>query len=77
MGMYLGYVRVDLKGLELVCAHARVKILREEGGKCNAQFILAILPENAEELRNAVKRFGDIEQGVATQCVVRSSFYLI
>ncbi len=28
-----------------------------------------ILPENAEELRNAVKRFGDIEMGVPTQCV--------
>lgn len=38
--------------------------------------ILAILPENAAPIYNCVKRFGDIIQGVATQCVVSVSDYL-
>ncbi|KAM6492052.1 Piwi domain containing protein [Amanita muscaria] len=50
--------------------HADIKrILMEEGSAANAQLILVLLPESAEELRNAVKTFGDIEIGVQTQCV--------
>ncbi|KAF8626746.1 hypothetical protein AX15_004709 [Amanita polypyramis BW_CC] len=45
------------------------RILREEGARAGANLLLVILPENAEELRNNVKRFGDITQGVPTQCV--------
>ncbi|KAK2459477.1 hypothetical protein APHAL10511_008511 [Amanita phalloides] len=45
------------------------RILNEEGTRANAKMLLVILPENAEDLRNAVKRFGDIVHGVATQCV--------
>jgi len=36
----------------------------------NPTFILAILPDPAEEQYRKIKRFGDITQGVATQCVV-------
>ncbi|KIY69858.1 Piwi-domain-containing protein [Cylindrobasidium torrendii FP15055 ss-10] len=35
----------------------------------SAKLIVAILPDPAESLYVAVKRFGDITQGVATQCV--------
>ena len=33
-------------------------------------FILVILPESAAEPKAAVKRWGDIVRGVATQCIV-------
>jgi eukaryotic translation initiation factor 2C len=50
--------------------HADVaRVLMEEGRAANPELILVILPESAEDLRNAVKRFGDIECGVKTQCV--------
>ncbi|KIL64721.1 hypothetical protein M378DRAFT_1041026 [Amanita muscaria Koide BX008] len=45
------------------------RILAEEGKSAAAHLMLIILPDPAEDLRNAVKRFGDIEQGVPTQCV--------
>jgi hypothetical protein len=35
-----------------------------------ASFILVILPERAEDVRNLVKHTGDVVLGVATQCVV-------
>ena len=38
-----------------------------------AGFILVILPERAEEVRNLVKHTGDVVLGVATQCVVSSA----
>ena len=40
------------------------QILKEEGTKCNAR--LVILPENSEDLRDAVNIFGDIKMGVLT-----------
>ncbi|KAF8624328.1 hypothetical protein AX17_007156 [Amanita inopinata Kibby_2008] len=46
-----------------------MRALNEEGAEAKADMILVVLPESAEELRNAVKRFGDVIQGVATQCV--------
>ena len=36
-----------------------------------AGFILVILPERAEDVRNMVKHTGDCVLGVLTQCVVR------
>jgi hypothetical protein len=39
-----------------------------------AGFILVILPERAEELRNLVKHNGDVILGVPTQCVVSIAF---
>jgi hypothetical protein len=36
----------------------------------NVQLIVVILPESAAGLYSNVKRFGDIMEGVATQCVV-------
>jgi hypothetical protein len=38
-----------------------------------AGFVLVILPERAEEVRNLVKHTGDVMLGVATQCVVSLS----
>lgn len=37
-------------------------------------FVLVVLPDEAEPIRRAVKFWGDIERGVPTQCVVRG-FY--
>ena len=54
-----------------------LKVLMEEGRAANPDLILVILPESAEDLRNAVKRFGDIECGVKTQCVVSFILTLI
>ncbi|KAK7440207.1 hypothetical protein VKT23_017149 [Stygiomarasmius scandens] len=45
------------------------KILDRRKNEVNATLIIAILPENAQDLYNDVKRFGDIESGVVTQCV--------
>ncbi|KAK7472435.1 hypothetical protein VKT23_000550 [Stygiomarasmius scandens] len=45
------------------------EILDTLGGQCKPNFILAVLPENAADLYIAVKRFGDVVRGVATQCV--------
>ena len=32
--------------------------------------ILVVLPENAADVKLTVKRWGDIERGVVTQCIV-------
>lgn len=34
-------------------------------------FVLVVLPDDAEPIRRAVKFWGDIDRGVPTQCVVR------
>lgn len=36
----------------------------------NPSLIIAILPDPAESQYRKIKRFGDITEGVATQCVV-------
>jgi hypothetical protein len=38
------------------------------------QLIVCILPFPATELRTSIKRWGDCEAGVATQCVVGKKF---
>ncbi|KAF8078121.1 Piwi domain-containing protein [Lyophyllum atratum] len=43
--------------------------LDEAGREARAQMILVILPESAAPLYREVKRYGDITQGVMTQCV--------
>ncbi|KAF5357368.1 hypothetical protein D9758_005903 [Tetrapyrgos nigripes] len=44
--------------------------LKELGARHHSpSLILAILPQNALDLYNAIKRFGDVTVGVATQCV--------
>lgn len=40
------------------------------GREVKADLMVVILPENAADLYTAVKRFGDVTVGVATQCVV-------
>lgn len=35
----------------------------------NVQLIIAILPFPATDIRRAIKRFGDVEEGIPTQCV--------
>ncbi|KAG5645900.1 hypothetical protein DXG03_005047 [Asterophora parasitica] len=44
-------------------------VLRRVGGEARARLILVILPESAAEVYRRTKRFGDIDQGVVTQCV--------
>ncbi|KAG6832703.1 hypothetical protein H0H92_012275 [Tricholoma furcatifolium] len=44
-------------------------VLREAGRNAKALMILVILPESAPQPYREVKRFGDITQGVVTQCV--------
>ncbi|PFH47976.1 hypothetical protein AMATHDRAFT_66435 [Amanita thiersii Skay4041] len=46
-----------------------IRALQEEGMEAQASLMLVILPESAEEIRIMVKRFGDVVQGVPTQCV--------
>lgn len=41
-----------------------------ERTKQNPDLLVVILPQNAEPIRNAVKNFGDVRVGVATQCMV-------
>ena len=40
------------------------------GGQVKALLMVVILPDNAPEIYNAVKQWGDVTSGVATQCVV-------
>ncbi|KZT43887.1 Piwi-domain-containing protein [Sistotremastrum suecicum HHB10207 ss-3] len=40
-----------------------------ERTKQNPDLLVVILPQNAEPIRNAVKNFGDVRVGVATQCM--------
>ncbi|KAG5716256.1 Protein argonaute-2 [Termitomyces sp. T112] len=45
------------------------QVLSTAGRAANATMILVILPESAPDPYREVKRFGDITQGVVTQCV--------
>lgn len=45
--------------------------------KARPDFVLAVLPDEAEPIRRAVKFWGDIERGVPTQCVVRVFIVLV
>lgn len=44
--------------------------LLNEAKQAGCVFVLVILPQSAEEIRNNVKHYGDIVYGIATQCVV-------
>ncbi|KIY66101.1 Piwi-domain-containing protein [Cylindrobasidium torrendii FP15055 ss-10] len=45
------------------------RTLEECGRRAQSALIVAILPDNAPDLYVSVKRFGDVVQGVPTQCV--------
>ncbi|KAF8654242.1 hypothetical protein AX16_003763 [Volvariella volvacea WC 439] len=57
----------------------RPRLMREDAGKMHEVFnklgrenfnlLVAVLPEKAADIYLAVKRFGDIHKGVATQCI--------
>ena len=62
--------------VRLVCSANTHQRLNEAGQaifndvKQEPQLILVILPQAAAELRLQVKNWGDVDKGVATQCVV-------
>ncbi|KAJ8580661.1 argonaute-like protein [Rhizopogon salebrosus TDB-379] len=43
--------------------------LRTAGSKTRPQLIVVVLPENGNDIYTAVKHFGDVTVGVATQCL--------
>lgn len=59
----------DTHGIKSADPGDAEKTLFQEGYGCKAQLILVILPENVAPLYTRVKRWGDILQGVVTQCV--------
>ena len=62
--------------MRLVCSANTHQRLNEAGQAIfnnvnqEPQLILVILPQAAADLRLQVKNWGDVEKGVATQCVV-------
>lgn len=54
-------------------------IALERAGRLNREltFILVVLPFSATEIRKVVKHWGDVQQGIPTQCVVRSQFHCV
>jgi hypothetical protein len=48
------------------------KTLYGAAQEANAQILVVILQESASHTYREVKRFGDVTQGIPTQCVVRS-----
>ena len=42
-----------------------------DGSPQKPSFILVILPPGGDDLRKEVKYWGDVQMGIATQCVVR------
>ena len=55
---------------EYITVKNLTRVARESG----AQMILVILPDSAAHIYREVKRFGDVTEGVPTQCVVRPTF---
>lgn len=51
---------------ECITVKNLTRVARESG----AQMILVILPDSAAHIYREVKRFGDVTEGVPTQCVV-------
>lgn len=49
-----------------------MNIAREAGGSEPPSLLLVVLPFPAPTVKAAVKRFGDIDTGIPTQCVVAS-----
>lgn len=58
------------KGVVDCNANSNIEAILRKGG---SQFILAVLPEFAPTLYHDIKQFGDIKEGVITQCVKWSS----
>jgi hypothetical protein len=79
-------ILVDCHGLQgkkvssryrAVICHSHNEQRLEEAGrivfdnlKRTPQLVLVILPQSAAELRQQVKQWGDVDRGIATQCVV-------
>ena len=53
-----------------------MKTLYAAAQEARAHFLLVILQESAAHTYREVKRFGDVTQGIPTQCVVRIRFAL-
>lgn len=49
--------------------------MRRQKIACNAELILVILRDPSGPLYNLVKRFGDITDGIVTQCVASTASY--
>ncbi|EEB94669.1 hypothetical protein MPER_06481 [Moniliophthora perniciosa FA553] len=54
---------------QLYSAGVRAMKAGVKGKKVGPNLIVVVLPEDGNEIYTAVKHFGDIKQGVATQCV--------
>ncbi|KDQ60875.1 hypothetical protein JAAARDRAFT_45615 [Jaapia argillacea MUCL 33604] len=65
----LGMVRPDPKIVIGVGNQDVEGSIKHIAGQCRAQLTLAILPKNALDIYIRVKRFGDIQKGVVTQCM--------
>ncbi|KAI0032239.1 Piwi domain-containing protein, partial [Vararia minispora EC-137] len=70
----LGQIRCYDPGFFTGNPHSPNQVLQEIQRQVNhrPQFVLVILPESAEEIRRAVKYWGDSECGVPTQCIRQS-----
>ena len=61
------YSQTSTQALRTACSHMP--------RKCLWPFVLMLLPENAADCRQAVKYWGDVLEGVVTQCVVSISLH--
>jgi hypothetical protein len=65
----------DFSSLNMTSQY-EIQVLGDLVQQFRPDLILAVLPDPAEDQYRKIKRFGDVVQGIATQCVVRSCRFI-